>query len=198
MKQEEKGRNKADCCDPKSNCCSPQSVSNSRRDFIKKSALGVSALSFPSLPVFAGPFIYDSQSGHLIPEDKKLSQKWIRSLYERGKPQLWEDDDLRYIGMPVGGVACGQLYLSGNGELWLWDIFHVKYKRNPDSQLLVRMEQGGHYAYPEEMFKREKRPVEQGSAVKISYEGKETIKKLNKEGFGDIRFRGEYPISKVQ
>ena len=169
---------------------------NSRRDFLKTSALGIGAATLPSLPVFAGPF-NRYEAGHLIPEDKKLSAEWIRSLYERGKPEVLKGEELKYVGMPIGGIACGQLYLSGDGRLWLWHIFRIRYHRNPDSQLLTKMEQGGHYAYPDNIFTREDRPVEQGVAVKIRQDGKEIIKKINSEGFGDITFRGEYPVCKI-
>ncbi len=172
-------------------------ISKSRRDFIKNTALGVGALSLPTLPVFAGPFSIE-QNGHLIPEDKKLSATWIKSLYERGEPETFKDEELKYIGMPIGGIACGQLYLGGDGKLWLWNIFHTKYHRNPDSQLLTAMEQGGHYAYPENTFKKEQRSVEQGVAIKVNHNGKETIKTLNSNGFEDISFRGEYPICKIE
>lgn len=171
---------------------------NSRRDFIKKSTLGVSTLTLSSLPVFAGPFSYD-KSGHLIPEDKKLSRDWIRSLYERGDPDVYKasENQLKYIGMPVGGITCGQLYIGGDGKLWMWHIFRTCYNRNPDSQLLTTMEQGGHYAYPDRIFLREDRPVAQGVAIKVVKGGKEVIKELSSKGFDDISFRGEYPISKV-
>lgn len=175
-----------------------QTKQSSRRDFIKKSTLGVSTLTLSSLPVFAGPFSYDG-SGHLIPEDKKLSKDWIKSLYERGKPDVYtaSENQLKYIGMPVGGITCGQLYIGGDGKLWLWHIFRTRYNRNPDSQLLTRMEQGGHYAYPERIFLREDRPVAQGVAIKVVQDGKEVIKELSAKDFDDISFRGEYPISKI-
>ena len=32
--------------------------------------------------------------------------------------------DLRFIGMPVGGLCTGTLYLAGDGRLWLWNIFN--------------------------------------------------------------------------
>ncbi|MET2985598.1 GH116 family glycosyl-hydrolase [Aureibaculum conchae] len=173
-------------------------LKNSRRDFIKKSALGLSAFALPTMPVFAGPFTYD-ENGHLIPEDKKLSKAWIKSLYERGVPDIFtsNNNELKYIGMPVGGIGCGQLYMGGDGKLWLWHIFRTRYNRNPDSELLIRMEQGGHYAYPDKMFDREDRPVIQGAAIKVEQNGKIIIKKISKEGFSDISFRGEYPISKI-
>jgi len=173
-------------------------IADSRRSFIKKSILGLTVAGLPTLPVFAGPFRYD-ENGHLIPEDKKLSEAWIKSLYERGVPDVFKatEGELKYIGMPVGGINCGQLYISGDGKLWMWHIFRTRYNRNPDSNLLIRMEQGAHYAYPDNIFDREERPVSQGVAIKVSQKGNTIIKKLNKENFKNISFRGEYPISKI-
>ena len=77
-----------------------------------------------TIGVFAGPFIYDD-NGRLIPEDKKLAAWWVKSLYERGEPEVYssEKNQLKYIGIPIGGSACGQLYLGGDGRLWFWHIF---------------------------------------------------------------------------
>ena len=76
-----------------------------------------------AMPIVAGPF---DQSDYLtlIPADKKLNPDWVRSLFARGKPTVYRGKELRYIGMPVGGVGAGQLYLGGDGKLWLWDIFN--------------------------------------------------------------------------
>lgn len=50
----------------------------------------MSVIALHSMPVFAGPFMYDfDEKKHLIPEDKKLSKAWIRSLYERGFPDIF-------------------------------------------------------------------------------------------------------------
>lgn len=63
--------------------------------------------------------------------DKKLSAAWIRALIERGEPEWFSGTDLQHIGMTVGGICCGQVYLSGDVHLWHWDIFnHVVAPKN--------------------------------------------------------------------
>ena len=189
-----------DKCDPSTGCCTPSSNTNSRRDFLKKAVLGTGALAFPGMPVFAGPFSFD-ENDHLIPADKKLSSAWVKSLYERGKPEVFTaaKGELKHIGMPIGGIACGQLYLGGDGRLWLWHIFKTEYGREKDhGQRFASMTLGGHYANPDQVFTRETRPVEQGTAIRITTNGKSVTKRLDSSGFEDIEFRGEYPIAKVK
>ncbi len=88
--------------------------------------------------VLSGKFAEIGQAT-LIPADKGFSPAWLASLTARGRPDVAAGDDLKWIGMPVGGLCCGQVYLSGTGQLWHWDIFHQK--GGGDSQ-------GGHYAKP--------------------------------------------------
>lgn len=171
-----------------------------RRDFLKMAVLGASVLAVSGVPSFAGPFSYEELK-HLVPVDKKLSKAWIKSLFERGKPEIYssKNKELKYIGMPVGGIACGQLYLGGDGRLWLWHIFKTEYSREKDhGQRFAAMTLGGHYANPDQVFTREKRPVEQGVAIKIKSGDDVQYRTLDANGFEDITFRGEYPIGKVQ
>ncbi|MCL3780957.1 T9SS type A sorting domain-containing protein [Prolixibacteraceae bacterium JC049] len=173
---------------------------NSRRDFIKTTALGAAALTFTKARIFAGPFNY-SEDGFLIPADKKLSRQWIKSLYERGEEEWLKlsSGELQYVGMPVGGLACGQLYLAGDGRLRLWHIFKVTYSREKDhGQRFDAMTLGGHYAAPMKQFERETRPVDQGAAIRVTSGGKSWLKRLDARDFSDIQFRGEYPIGKVK
>src|SRR5579862_1905103 len=95
-----------------------------RRDFITLSGLTLAA-ALDGWPAMAGPFS-PSDFEQLIPPDKKLHPDWVRSLFERGKPTVYSKKrgELRYIGMPIGGICCGTLYLGGDGKLWLWDIFN--------------------------------------------------------------------------
>ncbi len=97
-----------------------------------------------------------------------------------------ETIDLKYIGMPVGGICSGQVYLGGDGQLWYWDIFNMK-----------RINPGGpgdkFYINPMVQAKR----FEQGFAVRIKNKITPFVKPLRAGGFDEITFRGEYPIGKV-
>ncbi len=90
------------------------------------------SISFIGILVFA-PAAFAVDPGRLyrntIPEDKQLDPAWVQSLTERGHSLdrgisgSKKDDTLKYIGMPVGGIACGTVYLNGDGRLYVWDIW---------------------------------------------------------------------------
>ncbi len=61
---------------------------------------------------------------HFVPVDKKLAPEWVAALTQRGTPEVWRGKDLVTIGMPVGGIAAGQLYLRGDGTLAQWWVFN--------------------------------------------------------------------------
>ena len=156
-----------------------------RRTFIKRSGVGCVALALggKTLPVMAGPFASEDFE-KLIPADKKLSAAWLRSLVERGEPEWFSGGELKHIGMPVGGICCGQVYLSGDGRLWHWDIFNQGIKTATN---------GPHYKKP--------MPTDSGIglgfALRTRSAGKEAVRTLDHSGFSDIRFRGAYPIGFV-
>lgn len=70
----------------------------------------------------------------MIPENKQLDSAWVQSLTERGHALdrgisgSKKTDTLKYIGMPVGGIGCGTVYLSGDGRLYVWDIWSVSHQ----------------------------------------------------------------------
>jgi len=97
-------------------------MSLSRRSMLKQAGIAATATWGTRLEAFAGPFQVDE--AHLVPADKKLSAAWLKSLTERGKPHVCRGDELKYIGMPVGGCFSGTVYLGGDGRLWNWDIFN--------------------------------------------------------------------------
>ncbi len=149
-----------------------------RREFLRLTSATSLALLSARLPVMAGPF-ETADFDKLVPADKKLDPDWVKSLFARGTPSVYRGGDTAKIGMPVGGICAGQLYLGGDGELWHWDIFNHT-AGTGDS----------HYAHPV----TPESPLEQGFAIKIG----EQIHPLNRSGFAEVSFRGEYPIGTVE
>jgi uncharacterized protein (DUF608 family) len=151
-----------------------------RRDFLRLAGVGSLGM-YAGLPLMAGPF-QTTDFQDLVPADKKLDPAWVKSLFERGIPTVYRGAELKYIGMPVGGICAGQMYLAGDGRLWHWDIFNRKLSTGD-----------AHYAHPVEP----ESPVQQGFAIQISSNGNTEVRKLDQSGFPDVSFRGEYPIGRV-
>jgi non-lysosomal glucosylceramidase len=158
-----------------------------RREFICRTSVVTGAAAI-RLPAVAGPFS-DADLHQSIPLDKKLDPAWIKSLYQRGEPTVYRGAELEKIGMPVGGICAGQLYLGGDGRLWHWDIFNTAPARNYSDT------SGPNYAKPPKPHF----PLEQGVAIKITSAGKSTVRTLDARGFApaNITFRGQYPIGLV-
>jgi len=171
----------------KCNCGPNDSGSSlSRRQFLRDTGAGVVALSAmgKAIPVMAGPFSIDDFES-LVPTDKKLSKAWIHSLYERGEADWYSGEDLKHIGMPVGGICCGHVYLSGDGRLWHWDIFN---------QVIRTGYRGPHYAEP----MTADTGIDLGFKIRARAGGKDMVRPLDATGFPSIRFRGAYPIGFVE
>ena len=151
-----------------------------RREFLRLGSVGTaSALAFrPWQVAMAGPFT-PADFDKLVPADKRLSAAWVKSLYARGEPEILRGSELKFVGMPVGGLCAGQLYLGGDGRLWHWDIFNQPHATGSE-----------HYAKPlDPGF-----ALEQGFALRF---GGKTVA-LDRSGFSDVSFRGEYPIGRVK
>ncbi len=134
------------------------------------------------MPVMAGPFEAAEQE-RLIPADKKLHPQWVQSLTVRGAREVYRGKELEKIGMPIGGLCAGQLYLGGDGKLWHWDVFN-KHIGTGDAN----------YAHPP----RPHSPLEQGFAIEVEAGGEKQVHPLDRRGFADISFCGEYPIGFVE
>lgn len=96
---------------------------------------------------------------------------------------------LKYIGMPIGGIGCGQVYLGGDGQLWYWDIFN-KQRINPGG--------GGDKFYLNPLTQNPR--FQQGFAIRIPQKNKRftpLVAPLNHKGFSTIKFTGEYPLAKI-
>ncbi|CAA6677549.1 MULTISPECIES: GH116 family glycosyl-hydrolase [unclassified Lentimonas] len=151
-----------------------------RRDFLKASGLTAAMLMASRINVMAGPF-NAADFDKIIPADKKLSADWIKSLYARGKPMTVQVGKVDYIGMPINGIGTGQVYLSGDGQLWYWNLTAGKDKKhNP---------KGDRYMKPDAV----KAPEGQGFALQVN--GK--TYPLNSKGFSDVTFTNQYPMALV-
>ncbi|MBN2137202.1 MAG: hypothetical protein JW720_05305 [Sedimentisphaerales bacterium] len=123
------------------------------------------------------------REGHVVPIDKKLSRSAVKRMFARGERLTWADEDANTIGMPVGGIAAGQLYLRGDGTLGQWWIFN---KHNFT----------GYGATCYRTYTPES-PVDSGFAVVIKQDDGITARKLDRD-FGKVEFAGEYPIGLVR
>jgi uncharacterized protein (DUF608 family) len=167
----------------------------SRRDFVEILGFGAAAALTAGLPVMAGPFeIADFDK--IAPADKKLDPRWVASLFERGSKTVYRGPDLEKIGMPIGGLCAGQIYVGGDGRLWHWDIFNENFATGD-----------AHYAQP----LRQDRSLAQGFALFYSGQSnggwsravqlqmpKPSSTNPSRRRFSDISFSGEYPLAKIE
>lgn len=193
-----------------SSCCSDGCCGNSpdwqRRDFLKSTLLTAMALYTNRFKSIAGPFA-PNEIENCIPFEKRMDPDWIRSLYERGKVTSYSKskNELQYIGMPVGGITAGTLYLAGDGRLWLWDVFNenqtgidpkeVEWPTPLHVGKKVRSSDGSAYVAPP--LAKDHRVVEQGFAFLIKYDGKSIIRKMEADDWEDIIFEATYPMATV-
>ena len=165
--------------------------------FVQTVGIGAGLAAWQSgFKAIAGPFNAKDVTDHFIPVDKKLAKEWIDALFAVGSPTWYSGDELATIGMPVGGIGAGQVYLTGDGRLEYWDIFNqttdtgvgqVNYKRGRKPTEIAR---GTNFeAAP---------TISQGTALRINWEGKTEVRTLDAEGFPEVRFCGEYPLGRVE
>jgi non-lysosomal glucosylceramidase len=184
-------------CGPGCGCVVPPLVA--RRDFLAISGLTLASAALAGPRAMAGPFT-PTDFERLIPPDKKLAASWVRSLTARGEPAVYtkDRDELKFIGMPVGGICTGTLYLGGDGKLWLWDIFNTN--KEGIAQRQIRWSGFGH---PHDIGPRdgsayvqpptEHSPLEQGFAVRVGG----VVRTLDNQGWAHIAFTGQYPVGTV-
>ena len=156
------------------------SCDRERRDFLRLSGAAATLLSLSPLELVLGRDADAEDVSRWIPPQAKFSPEWMKSLTLRGRPDSYSKSrgELNYIGMPVGGLCAGQLYLAGDGRLWHWDIFN-QYIYTPDRE-------GCHYSNQMTV----QSPIEQRFMLAV---GERTVP-LDQTGVEDVSFRGEYPI----
>lgn len=178
------------CCAPAASCGPPTaSFGLDRRAFLAASALSGAAFAARATFVapFAGPF---EREEFPIPAQKKLDPAWVEALTARGEPTVYasERKELDWIGMPIGGIGCGQVYLGGDGQLWLWDVFNAPVEEE------FRSGAGPHYKSP--LARRSS--FEQGFHLFAKAGARTWSRSIDRDGFRSIRFRGQYPAALVE
>ena len=176
-----------------------------RRFFLKTSGIFVAGMYANRARAIAGPFL-PGELVHNIPVDKKLDPQWVKSLFQRGSVSKYfkSKNELNFIGMPVGGINTGTVYLGGDGRLWLWDIFNSQQEGIDPKSVdwgtelhvgkKVRSRDGSAYVQPA----KDIRPMEQGFAFKIQV-GKQTyLKKMIADDWDEIVFEATYPMAKIR
>ena len=172
-----------------------------RRVFIHQSGIFAAGLLSNRLPL-----VGTSPQGDPVLE-KKLDRQWVDSLSKRGTTTTYlkSKKELDYIGMPVGGIGCGTVYLGGDGRLWLWDVFnknqtgviyknvkwHEKIQFNFD---FLRPFDGANYVEPV----KDVRPLDQGFAVRMEVDGKKIMKRLQADDWEEVSFEATYPMATVR
>ena len=64
---------------------------------------------------------------HYVSEDKGDIKAFVGSTDGKGERKVYKGDELYTIGMPVGGICAGQLYVRGDGTLANWWIANNAY-----------------------------------------------------------------------
>lgn len=180
-----------------------------RREFLAvSSSLAAALAARPGMASESDSRQDGSDPGHPVPVDKRLPKTWLKALAERGEATVWRGaQELKFIGMPVGGIGCGTVYLGGDGRLWCWDVFNEHHEgcvpNVVDDQAKVygggaaiRERDGANYVRPSEQ--RSPWEFECGFAVRIAGAAGEERRALDRRGFADIAFTNRYPVGEVR
>jgi len=150
----------------------------------------------------------------VIPAKKGLDAQWAGSLIQRLAPldasiQTSKPEELKHIGMTVGGIGCGTVYLSGDGQLYVWDIFHRPHEGVVAQRLseipeglemlsghkkIVRERDGSNYIKPPtpETFPN---PFRQEFVFAL--DGEKVARPLHQKGWKQVKFTGQWPLGTV-
>ena len=117
------------CCGGR--CREPQPLEFSRRDFLEKLAVGAAALAV------TGQMAWADEGDTLLPPTPPRATGLGR--YPLTPRRVYRGKHLEAVGMPLGGIGTGSIWLNGQGQLGIWQIFNnLSEPRVPDSFLAVR------------------------------------------------------------
>ena len=183
---------------------------HNRRTFLKTTGVLSASLMALKFPAWGKSVFAAFYPKHNIPETKNLDPDWIKSIMAPGNPVRYTKsrNELRFIGMPVGGFHAGTLYLSGDGRLWLWQLYNEtiegthegidpKTVQWNDGVTLRSIRPRDGSAYVDPAIAENRRVLEQGFAVRIRYGNKTVVRTLDADSWDEVIFESAYPTAKV-
>jgi uncharacterized protein (DUF608 family) len=184
-----------------------------RRQFLKLTTASAVSGFLPPSVVRAD----DSIGGiyqRIVPARKGLDAGWALSLMKRGAEfdagiRSSEKSHLPHIGMTVGGIGCGTVYLSGDGRLFVWDIFHQAHEgvvanqteipeglvNIGDSKKRVRERDGANYIVPPTP---DKHPLPFRQGFTLAVDGASGPRPLDATAWEKVSFTGRWPLGIVE
>ncbi len=111
-------------------------------------------------------------------EKKEAARQKVARLLSnvfKAERRVYSGKELASLGMPLGPIGGGSVYLRGTGELYRWELFN-----NMNSSAYI----------PDQFFAIRAKPAGGDAVTRVLryYDGKEP-------GVKDIRFVGEFPIA---
>jgi uncharacterized protein (DUF608 family) len=153
-----------------------------RRDFVKAAGGTTAAVGLLGpLPVLA-----NQPPTRIIPADKGYTRQRLDALRQRGERRVYTGAGRYTLGMPVGGICAGQLYVLGDGTLGGWRI---------DGRLNAT----GYGAHNYKTY-QPPRELTQGFCMEYRDASGKRVRTVLADGggFERIEFIGEYPIAHVR
>ena len=162
----------------------------------------------------ANPLAQDAASLYrrVIPGRKDLPVGWVRALALRDAPEdapirCADKSHLPHIGMTVGGIAAGTLYLTGDGRLAVWDLFNQPHEGVVPNRTevpagmdnlggagpVVRERDGANYVRPPTP---ESHPQAFRHGFELEIDG--ITRPLDASGWEAVSFRGDWPVGRVE
>jgi non-lysosomal glucosylceramidase len=184
-----------------------------RRPFLRLASLTGAGFGFSLQRSHADEDLAVALYAKFVPQDKGLAADWLASLTTRshaldaGIRFSKTDTDLDVIGMTVGGIGCGTVYLSGDGRLWVWDIFNQHHEGVVPNNKAKAPEGLGNIQGRREPGERDganfllpPRASDHMNGVDsrfiLSHAGKDHP--LDASGWDDVKFTGRWPIGTVE
>ena len=116
------------CCGGR--CSVAQPIELSRREFLARLGAGTAALSMAGQLGWADDA---EKATRLLPPDAGAA-----GAYPITPVRVYQGVHLAAVGMPIGGIGTGSIWLDGQGKLGVWQIFNnLSEPRIPDSFFAV-------------------------------------------------------------